>query len=667
VRTALLLLACVACAGTPEEEPEESGPPPLPVELAGNEGVSARDLEFAARRELRSFQEKGRRAADLADAAYAMELALRREGYAHASVSFRMEHSEEAPERVVFEIAEGPRTRIASLSFPGQSAFPGDLARFFPGGEDAVFRQADVDGGAAEIERAYLLAGYRDVEVAPPRVEWNADRTAAAVTIPITEGEQHLVVEAVFEGEVPPDLRAEIEKGLLGKPYYARLPAEAAARLRAHFFDRGHQQAEAEAKAELDGTRVTIRLRAEPGPQYRLREFRIEGTERTRKRFVRTRIPLKKGDVLAQDQIDRGVDHLYDSGIFRTVRVRPDGLTPEEAEADLLVQLEELEARSIAFDAGWGSYEQARGGVRYQDRNFLGFARRLDLGAHASTKGYRVDGSISDNYLLGRRNTLRLGGQLFQREEPSFTRFGYTFDLTLTHEMKGPYVVTVGYTLDTQEATDIKSDFDEDEGEFVTSAGFLASLVRDTRNNKLLPRTGSISEIGVFWSTDAFGADLNYLEVRGNWFGFFPVSERVVVGTGVRFQSRPILDDLETLPIQKRLFLGGATTVRSFRQSRLGPFDASNREPTGGLTAASAHVEVRARVWQELHVATFYELGMVSERSLSIDGPPGQAVGAGLRYYLPVGPIRIDAAYNPGELFGMTTRWAFHFAFGFSF
>ena len=30
-------------------------------------------------------------------------------------------------------------------------------------------------------------------------------------------------------------------------------------------------------------------------------------------------------------------------------------------------------------------------------------------------------------------------------------------------------------------------------------------------------------------------------------------------------------------------------------------------------------------------------------------------------------PVRIDVAYNPGETFSMNTRWAFHFAFGFSF
>jgi len=608
---ALAVALLAACASAEKKEPEDAGPPPLPVALTGNDEISERDLLYAARRELDAFQKKGHRPADLADAGYAMELALRREGFAHARVAFRMEPSEEAPESVTFEIREGPLVRIAALSFPGARAIGRDkLMRFFPGGEEPVFRQSDVDGGAGEIERAYLLAGYRDVEVATPVVEWNEDRSRATVTIAVDQGEPYRIVAATFEGDVPDSLREKLTADLVGEAYYARLPAEAAARLRSYLLDLGYQQAQVAGDAKLEGTAVTIHIRAERGPQYALRELVIEGNDRTRARFIRSRLALHEGDVLEQNKIDEAVDNLYESGVFRTVRVNPGPFSPEASEADLKVEVEELAARSVAFDVGWGSYELLRGGVRYRDRNFLGLGRRLALGAHASTKGYELDGAISDNYLLGRRNTLRLAGRIFEREEPSFTRFGYKIDLSLTHEMQGPYVLNFGYSIESQEASDIRTDEAvEDEGQFIRSAGLFAGLVRDTRNNRLLPKRGSVGEIGVFWSTNVLGADLNYLGLRASWFSFFPLGDRFVLGTGFRFQSRPILDDEPTLPIQKRLFLGGATSVRSFRQSRLGPYDPTNREPIGGLTSLSAHIELRARVWRELHLATFYEGG----------------------------------------------------------
>jgi translocation and assembly module TamA len=138
-----------------------------------------------------------------------------------------------------------------------------------------------------------------------------------------------------------------------------------------------------------------------------------------------------------------------------------------------------------------------------------------------------------------------------------------------------------------------------------------------------------------------------------------------VLGIAGRFSARHILDDRADLPIQQRYFLGGATTVRSFYEDQLGPTE--NGEPRGGLTAVEASAEVRQRIKGELYGAVFFDYGTLDVEGFSVRSLPGFAVGAGARYYLPVGPIRFDVAYNPGELFAADARWAFQLAFGFSF
>jgi len=668
-RSALLLAALAFVAAACASDPKPGGPDALPVVLEGNEDVSTRRLEFAARRELASFEEHGRRPADLADAAYSMELELRRRGYAHSAVRFRLEPSEAAPERIVFIIEEGPLGRIGEVRFPGAAAegFTQEtLMKFFPTGDEPVFQRSQVDNAVGEIERTYLLAGYGDARVGPAAVNWNDDKTLVEIAVPIYEGPQYVIESYSVEGDLYPRIAQTYLEPLRGAGFYLRLPAEAAAQVRAALMDRGHQKAVVRVATEFEGTHARLTFTVEAGEVFHVREVTVTGRDRTREKFVRSRIPLKPGEVASQSEIAEGVDDLYRSGIFRSVDVKKSYIS--EREMDIDFALEELDARSVSFDVGWGSYELLRGGVRFQDRNFLGLGRRLDVQANASTVGYEVGGSIADNYLLGVDNTLRLATSIFQRREPSFTRFGYDLSLSLSHRLNDQWRFTSGYAMDTQEASDVQTSApDFVEGEFLTSAGLFANIGYDSRDSSLIPKRGSKGELGVLWSSPLLGADLNYVGLRAKWFSFFPLSDNITLGTGFRFESRPLLDDSITLPIQKRLFLGGPTTVRSFRQSQLGPFDPLTQEPVGGLTLFSAHVELRARVWRALHVAFFYEAGMVSLRSLTIDGPFGQAIGTGLRYYLPVGPIRIDAAYNPGETFSQSSRWAFHFAFGFSF
>ncbi|MHC4953890.1 MAG: BamA/OMP85 family outer membrane protein [Planctomycetota bacterium] len=666
-----LCCALFACASDPAERQPIAEP--VPIELQGNEGVSTRKLKFAARRELQAFAKHGRRAADLEDAAYSMELELRRSGYAHAKVAFRMEPSEAEVASVVFLVEEGALAHIGAITFPGAAPERVEtLHEFFPsaagvfGNASVPFQQSQVDSAVGEIERLYLLDGYRNVRVGPAAVTWNEELTIADIVVPVTEGARYSIESIEVVGEIDAEMEKAILTPLRGQGFYLRMPKEAAARMRAALMDRGHQDAVVKVETTFEESRVTLRFVVEPGPVFRIGNVNIVGEDRTKERFIRSRIPLKKGAVASESKIQEGVDNLYRTGVMRSVEVRKEH--GEDEQTDLEYAIDELMARSVSFEVGWGSYELLRGGIRYQDRNFLGYGRRLDLEANASTKGYGLVGSIADNYLLGQDNTLRLSGGVFQREEPSFTRFGYDAALSVTHRTDGPWLITTGYTFDAQEARDIKTVLpDLTEGEFVASAGLFANVSYDTRDNSLLPTRGSIGEAGLLWSSELLGADLNYIGIRASWFSFFKLTERMVIGTGVRFESRPILDDRPTLPIQKRLFLGGAASIRSFDQSELGPFDRVTGEPLGGLTSASAHVELRTHVWRELHLATFAEVGMVSPNSLTIEGPPGSALGAGLRYYLPVGPIRIDVAYNPGELFAADSRWQVHFAFGFSF
>jgi outer membrane protein assembly factor BamA len=128
----------------------------------------------------------------------------------------------------------------------------------------------------------------------------------------------------------------------------------------------------------------------------------------------------------------------------------------------------------------------------------------------------------------------------------------------------------------------------------------------------------------------------------------------------------PIADQI---PIDVRFFNGGGTTVRSFAERRLGPEDKSGN-PIGGELFSVFNIEYMFPLAGGLQGAAFVDAGsLFHDVRLESSYPGGDmryALGLGLRYRLPIGPLRLDYGVNPNpqrnESFG-----AFHFSFGFAF
>jgi outer membrane translocation and assembly module TamA len=120
------------------------------------------------------------------------------------------------------------------------------------------------------------------------------------------------------------------------------------------------------------------------------------------------------------------------------------------------------------------------------------------------------------------------------------------------------------------------------------------------------------------------------------------------------------------IPIDERYFNGGGTTVRSFGERELGPL-YENEYPLGGLSRTVLNAEFVYPIFGDFKGAAFVDAGNVpADGSFFSTSDFRYGVGLGLRYNLPVGPIRLDYGVNPspkeGEAMG-----AFHFSFGVAF
>jgi len=658
VRPLLLLLGLLAaCATTPAGPAEVE----FPIVIEGQRNVPEVVLRAAALRELEAFLTEGYRPADAADAADAMRGILLERGYAHGTVAFQLEE-----DRLRFTVEEGPRAHLGAVGFDGVEAFEErDLLTFFdfPGSDllgsgRPLFRLAEVENAAANVERYYLLNGYLHVKVDSPAVSWVEGDTLADVTIRVSEGRRFVVTSVEFDGMDPVDL------GLVDAPYHARLPVEAAARLRGRLLGEGRQFCEVDVDTQVDEDTATVALRfvVQPGPVVHLRSVHFTGQERSREKFLRRRVPIADTEAVLQELYDEGIANLHRTGLFSSVRPRIEQVGADVA--DLEIALKEVAARSVDLEVGYGSYELARGAVRYRDRNLFGWGRRLEVELAASVRSASAQVSVEDPYLLGERTPLEVATGYAWREEPSFDQQTIGAQIQVSRYVRG-FRFSTGYRYQTDEALNAKVPIDPEEEGFIASAGLFFKMRRDTLDDVFAPTRGWVGQFGIAWSSPLLGADLDFLAWDLTLARYQPLFGRFVLLLGARFRTSQILDDRADLPIQQRYFLGGAADVRSFGQSQLGPTD--NGEPRGGLTALNGTVELRHPITGSLQAGTFFDIGLVDVRAWTIDAPLGYGVGVGLRYMLPVGPIRLDVAYNPGPFFAATRRWQVHLAFGFTF
>ncbi len=134
---------------------------------------------------------------------------------------------------------------------------------------------------------------------------------------------------------------------------------------------------------------------------------------------------------------------------------------------------------------------------------------------------------------------------------------------------------------------------------------------------------------------------------------------------------RPADDDEANIPFAKRYFLGGATSVRGWGRFEISPLTESGL-PIGGDSMLAFSEELRAMLRGNFGAVFFLDVGNVWAKSWAYDLTDLRyAIGPGLRYQTPVGPMRFDFGYqlNPipnlqvnGE--PQTRRWRIHFSIG---
>lgn len=677
----------------------------IPIEFTGMHDFSARELRQAARQELAQF-ENNPRESYLFDANYSMLQHMRNKGYYFARISYTWIPNKNDPQTVLFTVSEKNPVMIKNIKISGAQAWENwsdddirntigspikGLMKHFGVGE-LIFRNRDVDNAINSIMTAYLLHGYQEVEVGPAELIWNDDQTEVTIMIPVKEGPHYTFRKAEVRSDTEGSnisasmLRRSYSMLTLdNKDFHPRQLRQQLGDIRRFLNDHGYLAASVNGSyAFVPNThQVDATITIKPGPQYIFNDLILKGDPYTRKGLFRyyTR-RLINSKYIPYYRIDESIGYLYRTGIFESLRwkkvVRSHN-TDNTVNADIVIDVKELPRRSLDFSLGYGSYEQARGAVTYGNHNLFGIGLDGELEYRLSMKSQAVEGSlfIGEYY---RKQFLILQSGWEEREEPSFD--SETYDAQLRYrqlhgndqlfgvDVKDKLEALFGYNFERSQATNVVqgADVNEDEIILVSSLEFAETI--ELRDDLFNPTRGARLRANVEWASPVIGSDLHFLRYEGQIQFYIPLDEDGdwVLAHNFRVNTYELLGDTDELPIQKRLFLGGENSVRSFKRHHLGPTN-SDGDPIGGLSSALASVEARFPLVPAYNLsgAVFWDAGLIDTEEKDFDADIGQAVGVGIRFDLPIGPIRLDAATNVGEEFATDEDFVLHFALGFSF
>ena len=660
------------------------------VRIEGNAAVSTRHLREAAAAELAGLKDPAHRQAAADDAAFQMEYAGRLAGYAFIDVEYTIT-GEDPDAAVVFRVSEGARVMLGEVSFSGNEFFTAaQLRPHIATARSAPYVEADVRAGRNALVQRYREQGFTGVKVEAPRITLNADRSVADVRFEIAEGTRFVISGVLFEGDTLPEagtVLTGLANGLLGQPFFERRGPELGNRVTTAFAAQGYPDAAVTLRNEpgaLPGD-VVLRVSVASGPRVRISRVDVVGNDKTRAGFIRSRIPVRPGDWFNAKTLQESFRQLYRTGVFSRVSHTLEG---EGVDRVLLVKVEEMPAREVSAAIGWGSYEQLRGSVGYRDRNVFGGGLGAGAEAGASTKSLYVKGDVLNPQFLGTEFSLSVPLSWSYREEPTYTEEEVELSVRLYRLF--PDRVTAGlkygYRFDglSQLSPDVPP---EARDERYTTASVKVNFDADRRDSIFYPSRGWQTNIAIEVADQRLGGSLDFLRCTGGVKLFQSLGAGFVLG--LRLDSGFIVptNGNEEIPVNERFYTGGESSVRSFEQDQLGPKGESG-DPLGGLASTVASVEVRRRIAGNFAGSVFADFGNVApNRSLAGTATATMStadqvdamwndylqdfragVGFGFQYLTPLGPARLDLAWNPDPRASENeATFVWHFSIGMAF
>ena len=370
------------------------------------------------------------------DVARIVEL-YRRQGRFAARIEPKMVSLDQNRVDVVFEIDEGPKSKVRAINIIGNNVFSDGKLR-----EQMVTKQArltrfmssntsyDQDRLAYDqqkLRQFYLTQGYADFRVTSAVAELTPDKKNFIITYVVEEGPRYKFGNVTVDSDIRDFDNTKLAAGLginKGDWYNAKRVEDSVDRLNetAGLFGYAFTDVNPEFNRDPDKLTMSINFHIAEAKRSYIEKIDITGNRNTQDKVVRREIRLAEGDAFNSFQVKRSQDRINSLGFFQDkFEIKQEqGSAPDRVV--LNANVEEKATGELSLSAGYSSLERFIIQAGITQRNFRGKGQELRANVDYSVYSKSVSLGFTEPYLFDKN--VAVGVDIFRRDYNSFNYLG---------------------------------------------------------------------------------------------------------------------------------------------------------------------------------------------------------------------------------------------------
>ncbi len=575
---------------------------------------------------------------------------------------------------LVYQIHEGHKAHVAKIDFVGNKHFgDGELKKQMLTKEKNIWNMVTTFVGQflgkpstyyyipdllkvdlMKVREYYRDHGFIRVAVGDPQIKVKK-KGKIFIRVPIVEGPRYKVSRVDLKlGEGDPFKPDELMRIMKLKPkewYGAAAMRKDVDNLTDLYGSRGYVNADVRPFVDVDDKdhTVSVAYRIEKGEKYYVGKIEVQGNVKTRDKVIRREIGLAEGDVMNTLVLKTAKESLSRLGYFSQVDIETK--PGKDHLENVVVNVEEQPTGSLMLGGGFSTRESLGGVVQLQEKNLFGRGQSVSLSGNFSGKRTEYDLSFFDPYIFDRPLSLGVKSHHITYKYDTFDETSTGLTVTLGRRIWNWYThASVAYDFECEDISSVDSHapgFIHDQRGRSTSSAIVLAVTQDTRNSTVLPTKGFQRSLSI--KVAGLGGTEYYYKVMAD-VGYF-ISANKFIKHSI-FHVRGRLGFLNSLPLghrgrpaYERFFVGGEDTVRGFSRDEASP--SSHGQAYGGTKELILNFEYLFPLVGGLRGLFFYDTGAAFDNGHQFSlGGLRHAVGVGVRFVTPFGPLKVDLGYK---------------------